>query len=110
MKFPSHAFGIPPALRGYQVVSVEEGEVTIYGDPEGLRSLAKVLQFVADINQSLLQDGMPTEDSFHCHVFPGEHFSVPSLPLRIGRVDTASGRFRDEVFASPKRRRRKRKG
>jgi hypothetical protein len=109
MKLFSQNMGVPPPLRGYQVVSVEEGQVCIYGDPEGLRSLADLLRFAADLDQSKLENGQPEDDSFHCHVLPGQHLSVPSLPLTVGRVDTAAGRFRQEVFPLPKRNRKVRR-
>ncbi len=106
MKLASSAKDVPPRLRGYQLVFVEAGTVCVYGDPEGLRSLAEVLLFAADLDQARLNNGQPPEDSFHCHITPGRHLSLPSLPMTIGRVDTAAGRFRDEVFPSPKPKRR----
>ena len=106
MKATAHRSGTAPALRGYQIVSMEEGSVSIYGDSEGLRSLAQVLMFVADLDQMTLKNGQPVEDSFHCHIAPGRHLLLPSLPVIIGRVDTAAGRFRDEIFPLPKRKRK----
>ena len=90
-------------MTGYQLIGTDDGDVTIYGDPEGLRCLAKLLLFVADLDQSKLQNNMPADDSFHCQVSPGFREKLPSLRLRVGRVDNRVGEFRSDVFPSPER-------
>ncbi len=61
----------------------------IYGNPEGLRRLARNLLHIANRNQAD-DDKLPKDDSYHCHLRTGLNSeAVDSLPrLRIGRADS----------------------
>ena len=50
----------------------EPEEILIHGDPEGLRSFAKLLIEIADLNQEKVDDKyLPIGDREHYHLRPG---------------------------------------
>ena len=67
----------------------EHGQVAcLYGDPEGLRSLAAFLVAVADLDQEKLHDSqLPKGEGFHAHLKPGVVLCDESLQLDVGRLD-----------------------
>jgi uncharacterized protein YdeI (YjbR/CyaY-like superfamily) len=76
-----------------------EGEITkwqkvmIHGDPEGLRSLAKLLMKMADLDQEKRTD-LPTGAREHYHLRPGWELSKSSVDTIVGRLDAkGTGRF-----------------
>jgi hypothetical protein len=89
-----------PSINGYPIAEItgkrEAAEVYIYGDAQGLRSLAKLLIAVADLDQPSLPDtSLPKGDSFHTHVELGWRVKAGCRPLRIGRVeDKETGKLR----------------
>jgi hypothetical protein len=97
--------GIPPLLRGYLIAwvsqSLDEEDICIYGDPEGLRSLGETLIAIAELDQSKLSDQeCPADDSYHHHYYAGldvaDRRQYNLHRLTIGRVDEkASGRLRE---------------
>jgi hypothetical protein len=97
----------PPSLTGYQTAfTVEkdsgEREVCIYGDPAGLRSLAHLLNFVADIDQK--KEPFPDEhDSYHCHVVVAGRYPKHAPRITLGRADDKKGKKRYDVFPKPKK-------
>lgn len=70
----------------------DEGEITkwqeilIHGDPEGLKSLAKLLMRLADLNQDT-DDYMPVGAREHFHLAPNIELSKSSLKVIVGRLD-----------------------
>lgn len=65
-----------------------DGSVGIYGTPEGLRNLAKVLSMLADLKQEQLPDhSCPATEGFHLHLNPGQQLLEHSARLTIGRLD-----------------------
>ncbi len=65
--------------------------VSIYGDPEGLRWLAKVLLAIADIDQRQIpDDNLPLHEGFHTHLCPGTDCHPESKEMIIGRLDAKS--------------------
>jgi hypothetical protein len=60
--------------------------VLIHGDPEGLRSFARLLLKMADLNQEELSE-LPVGDSEHIHLNPGYDFSKSSVEVILGRLD-----------------------
>jgi hypothetical protein len=90
-----------PRLTGYQTAfTIEEAkgerEVFIYGDPAGLRSLAKLLEYVADLDQK--KEPYPEHDSYHCHAIIAGKYKAHSARITIGRADDKKGKKRFDVF------------
>lgn len=62
--------------------------VTLYGDPEGLRYFARLLTWIADMDQRSLSDGeLPKTEGFHTHLSPGHDCHPISVEIVIGRID-----------------------
>lgn len=77
---------------------VPEGRyVSIYGDPEGLRSFAALLIAEADVDQSQLPErSLSLGGRHHLHILAGVHIHPRSMDAVIGRLDAAkSGEFPD---------------
>jgi hypothetical protein len=91
-----HTKEVPRNLTGYVLAADRDGEICIYGDPEGLRSLGRAIIAIADLDQTSLDDReCPPDDSFHQH-YKAIGADGPRCLLTIGRVDEkASGRIRD---------------
>lgn len=70
-------------------------EILIHGDPEGLRSLSKLLLKLADANQSDIVD-LPIGAREHVHLHPGRELSASSDRVILGRLDAkGTGAFYD---------------
>jgi hypothetical protein len=68
-------------------------EIMIHGDPDGLRSLARLLLELADINQEKLKN-LPLGAREHYHLSPNINTSKSSVELILGRLDSkGSGSF-----------------
>jgi hypothetical protein len=67
--------------------------VGIYGDPKGLRYLAKLLNDVADVDQSKVLDmNCPPEVGVHYHLYNRSGFIHPkSDSVILGRADAKIG-------------------
>ena len=61
-------------------------EVMIHGDPEGLRSFAKLLIKIANLNQENRTD-IPTGAREHYHLRPNLELSKSSVEAIVGRID-----------------------
>lgn len=73
-------------------------EILIHGDPEGLKSLAKLLIKIADTNQDELLK-LPNGAREHFHLQPGFDISKSSEEVIIGRLDAkGSGLFMTDTF------------
>jgi hypothetical protein len=70
-------------------------EVYIHGDPEGLRSFAKLLLELADLNQEAIYDKiLPIGAKEHVHLRPNLELSKSSATAIVGRLDAkGSGEF-----------------
>jgi hypothetical protein len=82
-----------------------EGEITkwqeilIHGDPDGLRSFAKLLIKLADSNQDDIKD-LPIGASDHIHLRPNIDLSKSSVDVIVGRIDAkGSGDFYDRYVS-----------
>jgi hypothetical protein len=79
-------------------------EILIHGDPEGLRSFAKLLMKLADANQDNIS-GLPTGGREHIHLRPKWDLSNSSEAMIVGRLDAkGTGEFYeryDERSAEP---------
>jgi hypothetical protein len=59
--------------------------VEIWGDPEGLRYFAAVLNWLADFDQAKNSDPAGTRE--HLHLMPGEQIDVQSCFVGVSRAD-----------------------
>jgi hypothetical protein len=57
-----------PAVKGAVEITHDRHGVFIGGDPEGLRSLASLLQWLADADQEIQK--MPDGERMHVHLHP----------------------------------------
>jgi hypothetical protein len=74
-------------------------EVLIHGDPEGLRSLAKLLIKLADLNQDNVE-GLPRGAREHIHLQPKFDLSNSSEAVIVGRLDAkGTGVFYDSYIS-----------
>jgi hypothetical protein len=70
-------------------------DVMIHGDPDGLRSFAKLLIKIANLNQENQTD-MPEGAREHYHLRPHWELGKSSVQAIVGRLDAkGTGRFYD---------------
>lgn len=63
-------------------------EILIHGDPDGLRSLAKLLTVIADLNQEEIDDKeLPIGAREHYHLRPKLELANSSDTVVVGRLD-----------------------
>lgn len=68
-------------------------EILIHGDPDGLRSLGKLLIKIADMNQDERSD-LPIGAREHIHLRPKFDISTSSNQVTVGRLDAkGTGEF-----------------
>lgn len=86
-----------------------EGEITkwqdvlIHGDPDGLRSLARILTRIADLNQDDITD-LPNGAREHIHLRPDFDTSKSSVEVIVGRIDAkGTGAFYDRYVPKVKK-------
>ena len=73
-------------------------EVMIHGDPEGLRSFAKLLIKIADLNQDDIEE-LPVGAREHTHLRPKWDISKSSVEVIAGRIDAkGTGVFYDRYI------------
>ncbi|WPU98606.1 hypothetical protein SNE26_21535 [Mucilaginibacter sp. cycad4] len=76
--------------------------VLIHGDPEGLRSFAKLLIKIADLNQDSIT-ALPIGAREHIHLQPDFDISKSSADVIVGRIDAkGSGAFYDRYMQKAK--------
>lgn len=70
-------------------------EVFIQGNPEGLKSFAKLLLEIADLNQEEIEDiYLPIGAREHYHLTPNNELSKSSNSVIVGRLDAkGTGEF-----------------
>ena len=74
-------------------------EVLIHGDPDGLKSLAKLLLKLADLNQDNV-DGLPIGAREHIHLRPKFDLANSSVEVIVGRLDAkGTGTFYDKYIS-----------
>jgi hypothetical protein len=76
-------------------------EVLIHGNPEGLKSLAKLLMEIAELNQNNAEDKhLPIGARAHVHLRPGIELSKSSCDVIVGRLDAkGTGVFYDRFIS-----------
>jgi hypothetical protein len=76
--------------------------ILVHGDPEGLKSLAKLLIKLADTNQNDIVD-LPIGARDHVHLRPKYDLSNSSEEVIIGRLDAkGTGAFYDRYIPKKK--------
>ena len=74
-------------------------EILIHGDPEGLKSFAKILIKLAEQNQDNV-DGLPVGAREHIHLRPKYDLSRSSEEVIVGRLDAkGTGDFYDKYIS-----------
>ena len=75
-------------------------EVLIHGNPEGLKSLAKLLIDIAELNQETVPEKyLPIGAREHYHLRPGIELSKSSIEVIVGRLDAkGTGVFYDRFI------------
>jgi hypothetical protein len=74
-------------------------DVLIHGDPEGLRSFAKLLMKIANLNQEDRTD-LPVGAREHYELRPNLELSKSSVQAIVGRIDAkGTGNFYDRFVA-----------
>jgi len=74
-------------------------EILIHGDPDGLKSFAKLLIKLADLNQDNV-DGLPIGAREHIHLRPKIELSNSSEEVIVGRLDAkGTGIFYDSYIS-----------
>ncbi len=77
-------------------------EVLIHGDSEGLRSFARLLIKLADLNQDAVPN-LPKGARAHVHLRPSIDISKSSVEVIVGRLDAkGTGEFYDLYVATDK--------
>jgi hypothetical protein len=77
-------------------------EVLIHGDPDGLKSLAKLLMKLADLNQEEV-GGLPIGAREHIHLRPKFDLANSSEEVIVGRLDAkGTGAFYDRYISKDK--------
>ena len=73
--------------------------ILIHGDPEGLKSFAKLLTRIADLNQEEMT-ALPIGAREHVHLRPDVDTSKSSVEVIVGRIDAkGTGIFYDRYIA-----------
>ncbi|KQT22014.1 hypothetical protein ASG31_01330 [Chryseobacterium sp. Leaf404] len=79
---------------------IKSDEILIHGNPEGLKSLAKLLIQIADLNQEKTDaKSLPLGAREHLHLIPNIELSKSSIEVIIGRLDAkGTGDFYDRFI------------
>ncbi|MCD5969120.1 Imm32 family immunity protein [Riemerella anatipestifer] len=85
-------------------IDKEANEVLIHGTPKGLKSFAKVLLQLAELNQSEIDDvSLPVGAREHYHLIPNIDLSKSSTNVIVGRLDAkGSGDFYERFIPKKK--------
>jgi len=101
-----------PQIKGTLEISTTDVGVFIGGDPDGLRSLAELTTWLADVDQDSLPR-MPDGERFHVHLYPrgAEGFGAltrSSEETEVCRLDAkGTGNLPHHLEQPPGRDRRK---
>lgn len=80
-------------------------EILIHGNSKGLKSFAKLLLDLAELNQEEVDDKyLPTGAREHYHLRPGIELSKSSLDVIVGRLDAkGTGKFYEGYIPKDKK-------
>lgn len=103
MKFKKHKIkgNLDIIISNYEEEDEDNGEilkwseVQIHGDPKGLRSFAKLILELADLDQEKIEDKyLPVGAREHYHLSPGVQLANSSDEVILGRLDAkGTGEF-----------------
>lgn len=81
-------------------------EVLIHGNQEGLKSFAKLILKIAELNQDNVEDKyLPIDAREHYHLRPGIELSKSSIEVIVGRLDAkGTGNFYEGFIPKDKKR------
>jgi hypothetical protein len=78
---------------------IKRQDILIHGDPEGLKSFARLLTRIADLDQDDIND-LPIGAREHIHLQPNLDISKSSMEVIVGRIDAkGTGAFYDRYIA-----------
>ena len=79
-----------PPVEGHVEVTKNQDGVVIAGDPEGLRSLARLLEWIANVDQESIAS-QPDGERYHIHLHPSRKgygsLTASSLETELCRLD-----------------------
>ena len=75
-----------PRLSGRISITEEEGKIIIAGDPEGMRSLGRLLTWLGDADQEQWPY-LPAGGHAHIHIYPKDDISADSREVELMRLD-----------------------
>jgi hypothetical protein len=85
--------GYPPKIKGNLEIHKGRNGIFIGGDPNGLRSLANLLHWLADVDQES-DPNMPDGEREHTHMYSGSQLTSHSVDTEICRLDAkGTGEF-----------------
>lgn len=89
----------------YDGVTTSWDNVLIHGNPEGLKSFAKLLLEIAELKQEDVEDKyLPIGAREHYHLRPGIELSKSSIEVIVGRLDEkGTGNFYDRHISKDKK-------
>lgn len=95
--YPNKGNEIDGHLDIFSYQNDDESKIIIHGNPEGLRSFAKLLLEIADLNQEdFAEQYLPIGAREHYHLKPNIELSKSSYEVIIGRLDAKeTGDFYD---------------
>jgi len=76
----------PSAIDGIVEISRHRYGVLISGDPSGLSQLARLILWLAKVDQSQC-DTMPDGERIHVHLYPGRQLTPSSVDVEVSRLD-----------------------
>lgn len=83
----------PPPIEGNIQASPWKERFVVAGDSAGLRSLARLLLWLADLDQESISR-LPEGERAHVHLYAGSQLSEDSLELELCRLDAkGTGEF-----------------
>jgi hypothetical protein len=97
----------PSQIRGILEISKNRDGVFIGGNPDGLRSLARILNWLAEIDQES-HPTMPDGEREHTHLYRGTHLSEFSVLTELCRLDAKGTGDLPEIYKKLKKRTRRR--
>lgn len=79
-----------PKLSGKVTITGEQGKIVIAGDPEGLRSLGRLLTWLGDADQERWPY-LPVGGHAHLHLYPKHDLAEGSAAVELMRLDRKGG-------------------